>query len=315
MFKKDYKDNNYISFYEKENEYIDDSYISYNEEESEYKDEAFLKNYLNNKEINEDFYKKQNKQKVLEKLETFDNLKKIRLPSITPINSIFENDPYFNINLNDKNSDVTKEDMLEINVSPKKTKTNKLGRKRNNSKEKGKHNKYSGDNIIRRIKSTLITNLSLFINSVIIREYNGNIGQGIYRKEFLKMVQNQIINGKKDKEFLNKKLEDIFSEDISNKYTLLSYEHNKNLVQRLLNENDEIKKKLFKKLFNLSFLECLKHYRGSEYIEELQGLKTLKEELKNFEDDVEYLEVFKDYVLNFEEIIKKKKSRNTNHNK
>ena len=315
MFKKDYKDYNFISFYEKENEYIDDSYISYNEEESEYKDEAFLKNYLNNKEINEDFNKKQNKQKVLEKLKTFDNLKKIRLPSITPINSIFENDPYFNINLNDKNSDVTKEDMVEINISQKKTKTNKLGRKRNNSKEKGKHNKYSGDNIIRRIKSTLITNLSLFINSVIIREYNGNIGQGIYRKEFLKMVQNQIINGKKDKEFLNKKLEDIFSEDISNKYTLLSYEHNKNLVQRLLNENDEVKKKLFKKLFNFSFLECLKHYRGSEYIEELQGLKTLKEELKNFEDDVEYLEVFKDYVLNFEEIIKKKKSRNTNHNK
>ena len=163
-------------------------------------------------------------------MKTFDNLKKIRLPSITPINSIFEIDPYFNINLNDKNSDVTKEDMVEINISQKKTKTNKLGRKRNNSKEKGKHNKYSGDNIIRRIKSTLITNLSLFINSVIIREYNGNIGQGIYRKEFLKMVQNQIINGKKDKEFLNKKLEDIFSEDISNKYTLLSYKHNKNLV-------------------------------------------------------------------------------------
>ena len=169
--------------------------------------------------------------------------------------------------------------------------------------------------MIRKIKATLITNLSLFINSLILKIYNGNIGNGIFRKEFFKMVQNQIIKGKKDKEFLVKKLEDIFSEDISSKFTLYPKNHNKKLVENLLNENDEIKRDFFKQLFSLTFLDCLKHYRGDVNIEEIQGLKTLDEECKNFEDNEEYIELFRKNVFEFEKIIERKKTRNTKHDK
>ena len=53
----------------------------------------------------------------------------------------------------------------------------KLGRKRKNSESKGLHDKYSGDNIIRKIKSTLISELTNYINSVIYKTYNGNVSK------------------------------------------------------------------------------------------------------------------------------------------
>ena len=65
----------------------------------------------------------------------------------------------------------------------------------------------------------------------------------------------------------------------------------------------------------MTFLDCLKHYRGDEYIEELQGLKTLDEECKNFEDNEEYIELFRKNIFEFEKIIERKKTRNTKHDK
>ena len=85
------------------------------------------------------------------------------------------------------------------------------GRKRKNSKEKGKHDKYCEDNVIKRIKSSLLDILSKFMNNKIKMIYSDNIGFGIFKKEFLKMNQNQIKDSKNDKIFLYKKLKELFS--------------------------------------------------------------------------------------------------------
>ena len=184
-----------------------------------------------------------------------------------------------------------------------------LGRKKKGSNETGNHNKYSEDNVIKKIKAHLLTILYKFINDVIKKVYNGNIGHRIFQKQLLKINQNQVIVSKNNKQFLNKTLKDIFSEDISTKYSTYSLSHNKELIKNLLNETDEEKRIKLNKLFNLTFIECLRHFRGSEFIEELRGLDSLESVLKKFENDKDYLDEFNGYCFKFEEVIQKKKNR------
>ena len=184
-----------------------------------------------------------------------------------------------------------------------------LGRKKKGSNETGNHNKYSEDNVIKKIKTHLLTILNKFINDVINKIYKGNIGHGIFQKQLLKINQNQVIVSKNNKQFLNKTLKDIFSDNISTKYSTYSSSHNRDLIKDLLNETDEEKRIKLNKLFNLTFIDCLRHFRGSEIIEELHGLDSLESVLKKFEDDKGYLKLFKHYCLNLEEVIYNKQSR------
>ena len=192
------------------------------------------------------------------------------------------------------------------------SKPKKLGRKKKIDKENRKHNKYCEDNIIKKIKGISVSSLSSHINSRIKKIYNGNIGKGVLRKELLKMNQNQIIDLKSDKEFINKTLKDIFSNDISTKYTSFKSDHNRIIIERLLNENDVNKRIIFEKLFSLTFLECIMHMRGTNHYDELEGLESLDDICKKFEDDNDYIELFKYNFLNLELIIQKKKSRKYN---
>ena len=203
----------------------------------------------------------------------------------------------------DENKNKEKEEEKEAN------KKCFLGRKKKDSNEIGKHNKYSEDNIIKKIKSHLLTILLKFINIVINKIYQGNIGHGIYQKQLLKINQNQVVISKNNKQFLNKTLKDIFSDKISTKYSTFSVSHNRELINNLLNEADEEKRIKLNKLFNLTFIDCLKHFRGSEVIEELHGLDSLESVLKKFGDDKEYLDTFKHYCFKFEEVIQNKKNR------
>ena len=116
------------------------------------------------------------------------------------------------------------------------------GRKRKISKEVGEHNKYSEDNIIRKIKSQILNYLRVFINSFIKENYNGNIGHGKFKKEILKINQEQVINDKFNKNLINKTLKDIFSHNLSKKYSTFDSDHNKKLIELLLSETDEEKK-------------------------------------------------------------------------
>ena len=248
--------------------------------------------------------KKKEKEDVMEKLKTANTFKEN-----VPLKDTIINSNSLNINAIKNNIFLGKEkQFIKDNFMLKKK---ILGRKKKYSKEKGKHNKYSEDNIIRKIKSTLLSCLSNFINNKIYRIYNGNVGKGILIKELKKMNQNQIIDSKRNKEFLNKTLKDIFSNEISSKYTNYHLAYNRELIKILLNEQDESKRMQFQNLFSLSFLNCLMHFRGSKYFDELEGLEYFDDIAKKFEDDKEYLELFRYYVNNFEEIIIRKRQRKT----
>lgn len=71
--------------------------------------------------------------------------------------------------------------------------------------------------------------------------------------------KNQLTNSKiKDnKDFMKKSLAEIFSDSISNRYNNSPKNSNEILIQGLMNEEDETKRIFFRRLFNLSFLECV----------------------------------------------------------
>ena len=188
-----------------------------------------------------------------------------------------------------------------------------LGRKKKEYEGLGLHNKFSDDNIIRKVKNAILQNTRIFINSKIktIYEYKNN--KFSKRKELLKMKKSQPISSRVDynKNFLEKNLGEIFSDNISSKYIQYPSSHNKKLIESLINDEDEQKKKIFNEIFNLTFLDCLNHFRGRKIIEELEGLNNLEDYIKRAKiiKDKEYCTIFKYFVNNFQKIIMDKKSR------
>lgn len=211
-----------------------------------------------------------------------------------------------------------KEKEKEDEVDKEESKGKKmLGKKRKVNNTKGRHNKYSDDNLRRKIKCIIISNLIKFINKKIYVLYDGDLGEGILIKKLLTLNHEQIANAIIDYniKFLDKKIGDIFSENISASYTNFPKEHNKNLIKKLTEDYDINKKTYFVNLFDLTFLQCLKHFRKSENIKELDGFIDYDEFIKQFNKETDYKICLEYYIQNYEGIIMGKKSRKRNDKK
>ena len=209
-----------------------------------------------------------------------------------------------------------KEDLLQ-----NKTKDNgkllnkKRERKRKNRSDGEKHSKFSSDNIIRKVKHITLDETRDLINEK-IRQIYGNIGYGISQKKLLILNQEQKANAtiNYNKEFIYKKLYEIFSDKITSRYTNYNEDFNKNLINRLMNEEDLSKRQYFRRLFNLTFFDCLLHFRGSQKIKELEGLEPFSEYIKKKDDDKDYKKHLKYYIDNFEKILLTKRPRQQRNN-
>jgi len=201
-----------------------------------------------------------------------------------------------------------REDFINNNLDLNDNEPNKnlLGKKKECSSEMEKHDKFAPDNIIKKIKSIVLDYLFNFINLLINKRYKGNIGHDIDIKQLLKIDKKKILSSTFNKDLLKKKttLKKIFSGKFSKKYTK-SYDlaHNKKLINKLLNDEDEKERDFFKRLFNLTFIRCLNHLAGKEIIKELNGLDSLENILKKFENEIEYKEHLNYYFSHFGEII------------
>ena len=178
----------------------------------------------------------------------------------------------------------------------------KCGRKNKESNEIGDHNKYSNDNIVKKIKTNFFSTILIFINSVIQDKDKKLLN---ISGEFSKYSKADF-----NKELLHKSLKEIFSANISGKYRNYGNDYNKKMIEKLLNDEDIEKRNFYENLFNLTFLDCIKHIRGDIYIKELSGLKTLDEIIEDLEEDIDYKNKFKSYILIFETIIEHIKGRN-----
>ena len=187
----------------------------------------------------------------------------------------------------------------------------------------GNHNKFSGDNMRRKCKFIVLSHVMNFINKKLVEMYK-YIGNGIREKQLKQINKAQIANAKIEynKSFLTKTLKQIFSDNISTRYTSLPPTKNKILIDELMNETDDIKREYFKNLFSLTFLDCIKYFsseKDENYIKELDGLQLFKDlkndsiELKNKNidtNDKEYIETLEYHLKYYEKIINLKKSRN-----
>lgn len=213
--------------------------------------------------------------------------------------------------INEEKNQQEKEIKVETGEELKENKI--LGKKRKASNLKRKHNKFCDDNLRRKIKHIIISNLLNFINKKIYDFYDGDLGEGMLIKKFLTLKHEQTANAIIDYniKFLDKKIADILSDDISTIYTNYPKEHNKNLIRKLIEDKDKDINinNYFINLFQLTFLQCLKHFRKSENIKELEGFIDYDEFLKQFNQEKDYKECLEYYIQNYEEIIRAKKSR------
>ena len=200
-------------------------------------------------------------------------------------------------------------------------KKNISGRKRKLEKNDNinkEHNKFSDDNARRKVKRIVFTHLLKYINKQIKIKYNGKIGKGIFKKELQILNQAQITNSSAtfNKELLNKTLYDIFSDKISSRITTYPKDHNKVIIERLINEKDTEKRIYFQNLFNLTFLDCLEYLSGDKHFEQLNGLELFSEfkEIKQdflikYDDGEEYVKILKYHLKEYKNIINNKSSR------
>lgn len=188
------------------------------------------------------------------------------------------------------------------------------GRKKKLKEGSGEHNKFSDDNLIRRSKHFALESVWNYINKKIKILYSNESPNILKKKQLLKLSQKSAERSKVEynKIFIYKTLGEIFSEDVSTRYSRFNINHNKNLIDNLLNEKDEKKRIIFQKIFKLTFLDCLKHFRGNVFIEELDGMKKFDDYLNEIDfgyNSDEYKKILKIFINNYEKIVMEKNPR------
>lgn len=177
-----------------------------------------------------------------------------------------------------------------------------LIRKRKRKQEdNGKHTKASYDNMSRKIKSWIISDLIKFINKKFGEK---NIKKKLKIKLYIinnAQAYNTTINDNKN--LLEKKACDVLSENVSQKVKI-KYDHNKKIIEKIL---DNKKFDNIIKILNLNFLDCMDHYIGKKTIDLLRGFEEgYKERKKSI---IDYGKRFESFVNNYKEYYSDKNFR------
>ena len=230
--------------------------------------------YQLNKEKNKSKIEKESEKNVLSK-ETKQSIKLEK--NIMSIDNV-------NINTNNLNNKFEKE---------------YLGKKKVNKVKN--HN-----NNLKKVRNMLLNSLFRFINKKIKKEFNNDIGKGPNIKQFKSVSKKNLSHSKVefDKQFLNVKLKEIFSENVSKKYTNYLPNKNKDLFLNLKDYD------YFKKTFELTFLDCIQHINGNKNIL-LDDFETIEEIIlqENNKFDKEDIDMYKDIIINYQTYIENKKER------
>ena len=206
------------------------------------------------------------------------------------------------------------------------TKEKKLGRKTKNSCQKGAHDKYSYDNMTKKLKQLLMNSILNFVNINLIEEEKETSAHKRKKNNkwkvnltpcLVKIDQNIIGNIKVEYNInlLNSTLKEIFSQDITSKIIKFSKDYNKKIIDEIYLNNQ--KEKTIN-ILNMTLSQCIKHLTNKEYYPELQGLEDEYEniinKLKTKGETEEYIKLFKDLFGRFEEFYKNKRKQNGNKN-
>ena len=239
----------------------------------------------------------------------------------TPIK--FENLPGINNNShlyinNENNNSYNSEEISSFNIKRKNisfqnkkifkiVKINKrIGRIKKDSSLKGIHDKFSQDNIIRKIKRRFHENLRIYIN----QEYKKYIFNKTHRKKniinWLKKINPQVsrkIRRDDNLKWFESKIFQIFSENISKRYSSYNPDLNKKKIQRLIKLNEATNV--------INILNTNIEILFDKYItnEKIDGFKTLRDDIEELRKDMEKTnqEKIMEYLVKYEYIAKNMK--------
>ena len=220
---------------------------------------------------------------------------------------------------------ITKEPKGKIEIKDQeeeKPKNELLGKKRQNEN----HTKFAFDNLVRKIKSKLFGALLIILNKSLEKDPKPNSNQDSKEKKgevktecFLKIDQKIILqtNIEENKKLLDSKLRDIFSEKVSTKAMNYSkqykLDYNKNFIEKI--KNDETRRKT-NDILDMTFFQCLEHFRGSKRYEALNGLeKEYENVIEEMRNEPDYMESFVEQLNYFEVMYNNKKARKSKKNK
>ena len=253
--------------------------------------------------------------------EIISNINPLYISNCFEINNISSN------NSTNDNKAIDKYDFINpflkqetVSILPKKEKifeihkiNKKIGRIKKNSGYIGKHNKLSEDNVIRKIKRRFLENVRIYINKeykkyYLIKKININNN---WLKKISPKCYGQIKKIDNIKWF-NSKIYEVFSENLSLRYSSHSLDSNKKNIQRLLlsNESNSVKD-----ILNTKVEVLFSKYIGNVKIE---GFKTLKDDIKEIEKQMKeseqedinkYLKKYEDTAKNMKDIFDKKSER------
>ena len=193
----------------------------------------------------------------------------------------------------EKKEFISKKNYFSINVNKK------IGRKPKSSVIIGYHNKFSHDNILRKIKVKFFKKFVKYFNNLILKKY-------IDKVNFLKpLISNISQNNKKsfNRELLSQKVKDIFSNyKINGKFKSVDENYNKIAIKKIYDE--KITELI--EILEMSILEVFKIFRDSnespKESQKLSGIEKLDKVIEELEvkESEEYINKFKQVAMNFE---------------
>jgi hypothetical protein len=301
--------------------------VIFHDENSRYN---FLVKNVENKREKENH----SKDIILPEQYTFEKIKKDIFPLFAESNveQYFQKNDVI-INLEEKMSDETFKQRKTRNrkVKLQKEEKKKSGRKRKEDNTLSKHNKNTPDNIIKKIKTKILKYLLIFINKLIYSIFDKNtiksclktINGSEYEEKdevgFIKYLDYNIYVNKmkKDSNIKNLKttLKDFLSNNVSTKFKNIKDDTNKNIIEELSKQNNEI----FNFIFNLKLGDWLDVFLYKKEIEEFKEFgkingnqikiimdsfqrvdKLLINLCKKYNTDYDYVSSFIYHMYNFE---------------
>jgi hypothetical protein len=208
-----------------------------------------------------------------------------------------------------------------FNIVKEKKKNTKIGRANKNSKNKYHitHDKFSMDNIIRKIKASFLLRTMKFIN----HEY-GEYLRKRQRKKIAKLIQpispdeSRKIKKEDNLKWFDLKIKDFYSNKISAKCHNHEEDENKIKIKKLYNEEKDKSMKIFQ-ILEMKIKEMYDIYINDEIPEGFEEYKNLKDDIDKLKEDMKkkneegiekYISEYEKTAKNLYLIFIEKKSRN-----
>ena len=185
------------------------------------------------------------------------------------------------------------------------------------NKKRIEHNKYSEDNIIKKIKSKLLLYPLQFLNNL-LESYNNS--QKTYRLYKLNYKYIKRLKKEVDLNIFKMKLKDLYSLDITPKFKNISKQHNKNTINEIMEKKELVNYQSIMFAFNLTFGEWMELFTYKKNIYEIindynyEGLNNVIDEIeKNMvrvevllekileKNDKHFFSIFTFFLYNYQE--------------